>query len=109
MLLGSGDIQMDLHDYVSVCPAGVRLCRAPTGPCAAARPRHARPTWQYTVIGERTGPNAKLGERWVVERGPPGDGLAWSTLWQGIVKRLKSQHEHIDCVYQQLLLQTLLL
>ena len=34
-----------------------------TGPPAAARPRQVHPTRQTKVYGERTGPNAKLGER----------------------------------------------
>ena len=53
MLLGIGHVQTDLHDYAYLCvfhyaPRGTAL-RTVTGPPAAARPRHARPTQQSSV------------------------------------------------------------
>ena len=98
---------MHLHDYdcLSICPPKDQLLPIATGPPAVARPRHARPTQQPSVsLAKERAPkpySARGGRR--KEPSPVPD-------MAGDRKRWKSQHEHVfDCVFQQPLLQVLLL
>ena len=74
---GDGDVRMTLPDYVhfSMPHEGTALPGA-TGAPAAARPRHARRTWQHKVLSAKERaptPNSTSGGG--VERRPPGDDL----------------------------------
>ena len=78
---GNNHAQMTLPDCVSVCPVREGFYRAPpvlssaTGPPAAARPRHARLTWQHKALSGKERAQRQTQRARCIERSPLGDGF----------------------------------